>query len=70
MYHDLMATALFSMKALSVLRPTTGRAGGKDLDNGGMTIRQSALIYSLQIVNLFKNLKIGRVKLLAAFGKG
>ena len=37
---------------------------------GGMTICQSVLIYSLQIVNLFKNLKIGRVKLRAAFGKG
>ena len=58
MYHDLMATALFSRKALSVLRPTNGRAGGKDLDNRGMTIRQSGLIYSLQIVNLLKILKV------------
>jgi len=69
MYHDQCPRNMSTQFSKAVL-PATGRADGKDLDKGGMTICQSVLIYSLQIVNLFKNLKIGRVKLLAAFGKG
>ena len=70
MYHDLMATALFSRKALSVLRPTTGRAGGKDLDNRGNDHSSIGSYIFFTNCKFVKNLKIGRVKLLAAFGKG
>lgn len=70
MYHDQCPPRNMSKQFSKAVLPATGRADGKDLDKGGMTICQSVLIYSLQIVNLFKNLKIGRVKLLAAFGKG
>jgi len=59
--HPHNMSTQFNSKAVL---PATGRAVGKDLDKGGI----GSYIFWLQIVNLFKNL--GRVKLLAAFGKG